>query len=150
MSLWKQIFKKSKMSLWKWVKKAPIKCQKKFQVLYEWPLKQSIFLKQQLSNDGHGCNAINVPDTEPASIIFANSVDIQHILTDGRPGTHFKEDLGSISPTFSRAFFARVFHVNVFFLVTFCKKRAWKTLVKSTPDVNFTNTSRFMSFCCTA
>jgi len=33
---------------------------------------------------------------------------------------------GSISPTFSRAFFARVFHTNVFFLVTFWEKRARK------------------------
>jgi len=45
----------------------------------------------------------------------------------------FKPVLGSISPTFSRAFFARVSLMNVFFLVTFWEKRARKTLVKSTP-----------------
>jgi len=38
-----------------------------------------------------------------------------------------------ISPTFSRAFFACVFHTNVFFLVAFCEKHAQKTLVKATP-----------------
>jgi len=41
--------------------------------------------------------------------------------------------LGSISPTFLRAFFALIFHTNVFFLVTFCEKCARKALVKSTP-----------------
>jgi len=33
--------------------------------------------------------------------------------------------------------FARVFHMNVFFLVTFCKIRAQKPLVKSTPGVKY-------------
>ncbi len=45
---------------------------------------------------------------------------------------------GSISPTFFGCIFCSVFHTNVFFLVTFCfprKKRAQKTLVKSTRDV---------------
>jgi len=51
-----------------------------------------------------------------------------------------KTNKGSISPTFSRAFFARVLCTNVFFLVTY-KKRARKTraktLVKSTQGENF-------------
>ena len=74
--------------------------------LFSEVLKQSSFFRTvdktfglwfQLSNDGHGCKAINVPDTEPASIIFANSVDIQHILTDGRPGTPFFSFISFIS-----------------------------------------------------
>ena len=35
--------------------------------------------------DNHSCTAVNVPETEQPSIIFANSVDIQHIRIDGRP-----------------------------------------------------------------
>ncbi len=41
---------------------------------------------------------------------------------------------------FSRAFFARVFYPNVFFLVKLCfahEKGVQKMLVKSTPGVNF-------------
>ena len=35
--------------------------------------------------DNHTCTAVNVPETEEPSIIFANSVDIQHISIDGKP-----------------------------------------------------------------
>ncbi len=51
---------------------------------------------------------------------------------------------GSISPTFSRAFFARVFHTNVFFLVTFCKKCVRKGLVKSTPGSSIYSQTRLL------
>ena len=33
--------------------------------------------------DGSHCRAVNVPRSEPASLLFANSVDIKHVFLDG-------------------------------------------------------------------
>ena len=35
--------------------------------------------------DGRHCRAVNVPRSEPASLLFANSVDIKHVFLDGSP-----------------------------------------------------------------
>ncbi len=59
----------------------------------------------------------------------------KYLLTRSQRFSFFSSSEGSISPTFSRAFFARIFYTNAFFLVTYKKparKTHAKTLVKST------------------